>query len=179
MLWSAPDVPRLGAVLGFDSEQGVIAFVDARGVPGRIDLRAGSVARAGSRLVLASPRSADGATVFGVSGGDGVRFTDGAAWKFDHARDVEELFPQHDGSVIAMSKRRNGAVTLWRVFPPQTRVLDSVEVSGVTEGPWIHGGDQLYLGTPGGLAVVGTRALEPAPPIVLESPVRDAVFLGL
>lgn len=174
-LWSAPDAPRLGAALGFDPEQGVIAFVDSRGVPGRIDLRSGSVARAGSRSVLANPRSADGSTVFGVSGGDGVRFTDGAAWEFDHEREVEELFPLHDGSVIAMSKRRGDAVMLWRLFPPQTRVIDSVEVRGVTEGPWIHGGDQLYFGTPGGLAVVDTRSLEPAAPITLESPVRDAV----
>ena len=59
-VWSAGGAPAIERFLGFDPEQGVIGFVDTRGVPGRVDLRLGDVARASGKLVLTGARSANG-----------------------------------------------------------------------------------------------------------------------
>ena len=174
VLWSAPGAPRVAEVLAFDPDQGVISFVDTRNVPGRIDLRMGDISQAGARFTLTNPATADGIAVYGVSGGNAVRFTDAGQWELDRRSDIAHVFPQVDGSLIAMATPRDGKAMLWRVFPPQTRVLDSVEVTGLSDGPRLQGGDQLYLATPTGLAVIATRTLAPSASIALESPVLDA-----
>lgn len=172
VLWSAPGMPRLADVLGFDPDQGVITFVDARNVPGRIDLRMGDVSQAGARFTITGARAASGAAVYGVSGGKAIRFTNGSPWEFDPEREVAAVFPQPDGALIALSRPREGSAQLWRLFPPQTRVLDSVTVRGLTDGPRVQGGDRIYLAADSGLAVVGNRTLDVSAPIVLESPAR-------
>ncbi|MBA3890504.1 MAG: SPOR domain-containing protein [Gemmatimonadaceae bacterium] len=173
LVWSASGMPRLGTIVGFDPDQGVIAFVDSRNVPGRIDLRMGSVSQAGSRFTLTGARTADGGSVYGISGGKAVRFTDAGPWEFDPARELSTVFPQPDGALVAMSRRREGSAQLWRLFPPQTRVLDSALVEGLTDGPRLQGGDRIYLGVDNGVAVVNARTLDIVPPIVLETAVRD------
>lgn len=174
VLWSAAGAPRIAEVLAFDPEQGVVSFVDTRNVPGRIDLRMGDISQAGARFTLANPATADGIALYGVSGGNAVRFTDAGQWELDQPRDIARVFPQVDGSLIAMARPRDGDAMLWRVHPPQTRVLDSIAVTGLSDGPYVQGGDQLYLATPTGMAVVATRTLAAAAPIALESPVLDA-----
>lgn len=176
LVWSAPGAPRIAHVLGFNPDEGVIAFVDQADVPGRIDLRMGDVARAGSRFTLTSAGSADGSAIFGVSGGKAVRFTPTGRWELSkHAPALSAVFPLGDGSIVAMSRPRDGRVTLWRVFPPNTDLLDSVTVEGVTDGPRLQTSDRLYLPTASGFVAVSTRGLEAEAPILLPGPPADAV----
>ena len=175
LLWSAPGMPRIADIVGFDPEQGVISFVDGRNVPGRIDLRTDGVSQAGSRFTLTGARTADGGAVYGVAGGRVVRFTDAGPWEFDPDRDVTMVFPQDDGAIVALSRPREGSAQLWRLFPPQEKVTDSAVVDGLAEGPRVQGGDRIYLATAGGLAVINARTLEVVAPVALETPARDAV----
>lgn len=176
LLWRAPGAPRIARVLGFNPDEGVIAFVDQADVPGRIDLRMGDVSRAGSRFTLTSAGSADGSAIFGVSGGKAVRFTPTARWELsDHAPAIGAVFPQGDGSVVAMSRPRGGSVGLWRIFPPNEDILDSATVEGVIDGPRLQTSDRLYLPTATGFAVVRSRGLEPEEAVRLAGPPRDAV----
>jgi hypothetical protein len=173
LVWSSSGMPRLGEVVGFDPDQGAIAFVDRRGVPGRIDLRLGDVSQAGSRFTLTGARASSAGTVYGISGGKAVRFTDAGPWEFDPDRDLAVVFPQSDGALVAMSRLREGSARLWRLFPPQERVLDSATVEGLTDGPRMQGGDRIYLAVDNGLAVVNAKTLEVLPPIVLETAAQD------
>lgn len=173
LLWSSTGMPRLGEVVGFDPDHGAIAFVDSRNVPGRIDLRLGDVAQAGSRFTLTGARASGGGPVYGISGGNAVRFTDAGPWEFDPDRDLSAVFPQPDGALVAVSRAREGSARLWRLFPPQTRVLDSATVEGITDGPRVQGGDRIYLAVDNGLSVVNAKTLEVLPPVVLETAPRD------
>ena len=175
VVWSAPGAPRIRQVLGFDAEEGVIAFVDQANVPGRIDLRLGEVSRAGSRFTVTMPRTADGSSIFGIAGGNVVRYTTTGRWELDLASPLATVFPQGDGSIIAMSVIEAGTADLWRVFPPNTDLLDSVRVTGLApDGPRLQGGDRLYLATDSGFAVVQARDLAPVAPVALGGAPRDA-----
>ena len=74
--WTGSDaLPAIDRVLAFDAEGGLIAAVDARGLPLWLDLRVGTVTKTGKE----APHelvSVDGSAIYGV-GSDGVvaRFT--------------------------------------------------------------------------------------------------------
>lgn len=175
VVWSAPGAPRIGQVLGFNPDEGVITFVDQAGVPGRIDLRLGEVSRAGSRYRLTGARSEDGSAVFGIAGGRMVRFTATGRWELDEPEPVTAVYPQGDGSAIVLGRAEGGAATLWRVFPPNTDILDSGRAVGLAdEGPRLQAGDRLYLASDSGFTVVQSRDLEAAAPIELVAPPRAA-----
>jgi len=53
-------------VLAFDPDAGTIAFVDAKGLPGRLDLRETDVVKA-SKAKLTSLSSANGSDIYGVN----------------------------------------------------------------------------------------------------------------
>lgn len=175
LVWSAPGAPAISRVLGFDPDQGVITYVAGNDVPGRIDLRLGDVERAGSKFKLSSAAAADAAAIYGVAEGKAVRFTPTGHWELDTEAPVARVFPQADGSLIAMSRREGGVARLWRVFPPETELLDSARVTGLRTGPHIQAGDRLYLGTDEGFAVLGARTLDPHAPIELGTAPLDAV----
>ena len=65
-VWVIDEVPGLARILAFDQQLGTIAFVDAKGLPGRIDLRETDV-RTASRAKLTSLSSANGTDIFGVT----------------------------------------------------------------------------------------------------------------
>src|SRR4051812_18839365 len=68
-LWvSASAAPALARILAFDDDAGTIAYVTAKGDPGRIDLRMGSLSTS-TKAKLTGLASADGATIFGISAG--------------------------------------------------------------------------------------------------------------
>ncbi|HEU5174696.1 MAG TPA: SPOR domain-containing protein [Gemmatimonadaceae bacterium] len=174
-MWSAPGAPKIAAVLGFDPDEGVITFVDQRGVPGRIDLRLGDVSQAGASFKLAGAGSADGSSIFGVSGGKAIRFTATGRWELERKSPLAVVFPQPDGALVTLSRDTDGSVDLWRVFPPDSDILDSATVEGLVDGPRIQGGDLLYLATPTGFAVVQARNLERLPEITLTGRPKAAV----
>jgi hypothetical protein len=162
VVWtSAQAAPPIEQVLGFDAEAGLAAFVDRGGTPGHIDLRLGDVRRAPRRLKLTGPTSADGYTVFGVtSDGSVIRYTPTGNWSFKPPRPARAAFPQPDGSLIVLAGAPREGV-LWKVFPPETELLDTAAVPDVQRTLRTQVGDRLYLAVDGGgLAGVRTRTLD-------------------
>lgn len=162
IVWtSAQPAPAIDQVLGFDAEAGLASFVDRAGVPGHIDFRLGDVRRAARRLRLASPTSADGYTVFGVtSDGSVIRYTPTGNWSFKPPRPARAAFPQPDGSLIVLAGASREAV-LWKVFPPETEILDTAALPDVQRTLRTQVGDRLYFAiNGGGLAGIRTRTLD-------------------
>jgi hypothetical protein len=162
VVWtSAQPAPAIEQVLGFDAEAGLASFVDRSGTPGHIDFRLGDVRRAARRLRLTSPTSADGYAVFGVtSDGSVVRYTPTGNWSFKPPRPARAAFPQPDGSLIVLAGAPRQAV-LWRVFPPETELLDTAAVPDVQRTLRTQVGDRLYFAVEGGgLAGIRTKTLD-------------------
>lgn len=171
-IWESADpAPALARVLAFDQEAGRLAVVDAKGQPGRVDLRSGGVSTA-SRAKLASLTSADGYAIYGVAAGAVTRLTPSAApWPYRPPSPAREVLPQPDGSLIVVGER--GAQTVvWHLRPPQATVLDSA-ILGRTLGAFrTEIGDRVYFRVDSGLVVLRGRDLAPAPAIQLKRRVR-------
>ena len=162
VVWTSHQAaPAVDQVLGFDAEGGLASFVDRAGVPGHIDFRLGEVRRAAPRTRLSNATSADGHTIFGVtSDGSVVRYTPTGSWSFKPPRPARAVFPQTDGSLIVLAGAPQEAV-LWKVFPPETELLDTAVVPDVRRTLRTQVGDRLYLAVDGGgLAGVRTRNLD-------------------
>ena len=171
VLWTASDPsPALDRVLAFDDEAGLIAFVDGRGYPGRIDLRLGTVENA-SRAKLFSLASADASVIYGI-GSDGavVRLTLSGDWVFKPPRPARNVFPQRDGSLIVLSGRSQRS-ELWRLRPPDTKVSEADTLPPVARAVGTQLGDRLYFvsaSSPPSLLGVRTRTLTEGSPIPLR-----------
>jgi hypothetical protein len=178
VMWtSAQPAPAIGEVLGFDAEAGLASFVDRAGTPGHIDFRLGDVRRATRRTRLTSPTSADGYAVFGVTAdGSVVRYTPTGNWSFKPPRPARAVFPQPDGSLILLAGAAREAV-LWKVFPPETELLDTAAIPNVQRTLRTQVGDRLYFAVEGGgLAGVRTRTLDVVVrDVPLQSPVEALV----
>jgi hypothetical protein len=162
VVWtSAQPVPPVDEVLGFDAEAGLASFVDRAGTPGHIDFRLGDIRRAARGVKLTSATSSDGYTVFGVDGdGSVVRYTPTGNWSFKPPRPARAAFPQPDGSLIVLAGAPKEAV-LWKVFPPETDLLDTAAVPEVHRTLRTQVGDRLYFAVDGGaLTGVRTRTLD-------------------
>jgi hypothetical protein len=162
VVWTSNQpVPPVEQVLGFDAEAGLASFVDRSGTPGHIDFRLGEVRRAPRRLKLTSATSADGYSVFGVtSDGSVLRYTPTGNWSFKPPRPARATFPQPDGSLIVLAGAPRESV-LWKVFPPETELLDTAAVPNVQRTLRTQVGDRLYFAVDGdGLAGVRTRTLD-------------------
>ncbi|MFN2564823.1 MAG: SPOR domain-containing protein [Gemmatimonadaceae bacterium] len=162
VVWTSGDAaPPVDQVLGFDAEAGLVSFLDRAGTPGHIDLRLGDVRRAARRLKLTSATSADGYAVFGVAGdGSVVRYTPTGNWSFKPPRPARAAFPQPDGSLIVLAGAPRESV-LWKVFPPETELLDTAAVPDVQRTLRTQVGDRLYFAVDGGgLTGVRTRTLD-------------------
>jgi hypothetical protein len=162
VVWTSVEpMPPVEQVLGFDAEAGLASFVDRAGTPGHIDFRLGDVRRAARRVRLTSAISADGYAVFGVtSDGSVVRYTPTGNWSFKPPRPARAAFPQPDGSLIVLAGAPKESV-LWKVFPPETELLDTAAVPDVQRTLRTQVGDRLYFAVDGGgLAGVRTRTLD-------------------
>jgi len=129
VLWTSGErLPRLARLLAFDDEQGSLAYVDARGVPGRLDLRVGSAGPA-TTTSLTSLESADGWAIYGLTGkGDVSRLTPSGAWTFKPDEAPHGLIPLADGSLVLLSDAGR-RMTLRRLHPPEPRVTDTSSVA--------------------------------------------------
>jgi hypothetical protein len=162
VVWTSNQpAPPVDQVLGFDAEAGLAAFVDRAGTPGHIDFRLGDVRRAARKTKLTSAISADGYAVFGVTpDGSVMRYTPTGNWSFKPPRPARAAFPQPDGSLIVLAGAPREAV-LWKVFPPETDLLDTAAVPDVQRTLRTQVGDRLYFALEGGgLAGVRTRTLD-------------------
>ena len=190
-IWSSSDaMPAIGRVLAFDEDGGAIALVDSRGAPRRLELRTGTVT-APPDVKLTALRSADGAAVYGVSNtGFVTRLTptDVRPWTLRPpppfgARDVA---PQSDGSVVIVGDAA-GALKLWRVRPPATKLLDTASLARGQHLVRAAIGDRAYFASDSALQSIRIRDLKPTPPIrfdhrlrtIAPTPSGDRLFIAL
>ncbi len=144
-VWTATDAaPAIDHVLAFDADAGLIASADARGYPAWLDLRIGTVSVPGKGH-LRDIASVDGSTIYGV-GADGAvaRFTPAGNWLYKPPAAAQAVFPQSGGTLIILGGRGVGA-KLWRIFPPENRIRDSLSVPNAVRGIGAPLGDQIYI----------------------------------
>jgi YVTN family beta-propeller protein len=172
-VWTATDAaPPLDHVLAFDADAGLIAAVDTRGFPLWLDLRVGSVTIP-NRGKLRGLVSVDGTTIYGV-GADGavVRFTPSGNGVFKTPLPAIAVFPQLNGTLLVLGGRGEAA-RVWRMHPPETKVLDSLLLPNVTSGTGAPLGDRVYF-LSGGRTLTGVhaRTLAKGQPIEFDHLIR-------
>lgn len=171
-VWTVDEIPPLDHVLAFDQDAGTIAYVDAKGFPGRLDLRETDVAKA-SRAKLTSLTSANGSDIYGInSRGEIVRLNPtGGDWHFKPPVPARSVFAQPNGELIVTANK--GAQTLvWRVRPPDDIVQDSAVLPLSGRGVRTQIGDRIYFAVDSGLVGVKAKDLSPVGAVQLESRVR-------
>ena len=169
---SSANVPALDRVLAFDGDGGSIAFVDRMGLPGRLDLRLGSVARV-TRDRLSALASADGDAIYGVTPqGVVVRMTTaGETWRLTPPAAARDVLPQPDGWLLVVADRGDETV-MWRLRPPEKRLLDTLSLPRVSRLVRTRVGDRVYLASEERLLGVRTQGLEAVPGASFDAPVR-------
>jgi hypothetical protein len=175
VVWSASDpAPAISRVLAFDEEAGLLSFVDAKGVPARVDFRLDNVSIA-TRTRLTGVTSVDGATIYGLTkDGTLLRSTPSGDWTFKPPRPARAALPLVDGSLLLIGAKERSAM-VWRMRPPDTKILDSAEVPGAAKADWAQAGDRLYFTVENSLVGVRTRDLQPLNVIELDGHARAVV----
>jgi hypothetical protein len=175
VVWSATDpAPPISRVLAFDEEAGLVSFVDAKGVPARIDFRLDNVSIA-TRTRLTAVSSVDGATIYGLTkDGTLLRSTPSGDWTFKPPRPARSALPLSDGTLLLIGSKERSAM-VWRMRPPDTKILDSAEVPGAAHAGWAEAGDRLYFTVEHNLVGVRTRDLQPLNVIELDGHARAVV----
>lgn len=171
-VWVVDEVPSVERVLGFDPDQGTIAFVDTKGFPGRIDLRETDIGKA-SRAKLTSLTSANGTDIYGINPkGEIVRLNPTAAdWHFKPPIVARAVFAQPNGDLIVTANK--GAQTIvWKVHPPDDVIQDSVVLPLSGRAVRTQVGDRIYFTVDSGLVGVKAKDLSLLGAIPLPSRVR-------
>jgi hypothetical protein len=172
VVWSAAGAPVPARVLAFDDEAGEIAYVDARGLPARIDFRQGGVGMV-SKAKLAAIASSDGSSIYAIVADGAVqRYAESGAWKWKPPLAARAIFPQPDGTLLVLAERKDGAV-VWRLRPPSTDIVDSVVLPKVDRTLRTQVGDRLYLGAGKELLGIRTRTMERTPSVTLDSAIEQ------
>lgn len=173
-------------VMSFDPEGGTLTLVDSKGLPARVDLRFGVTATA-SKAKLSSISSIDGTIIYGIdSKGNVVRMTRSSDWSFEPPAPAKKIFPQIDGSLIVIAKRTNELV-IWKMRPPETRLLDTIRLGITGNGVEAQVGDRVYFATDTGLVSIRTRDMSVGTPIRLKerasvlapTPSGDRVYVAV
>jgi cell division septation protein DedD len=166
VVWSGRGI-SVQRVLAFDPEGGILAIIDGKGNPGRIDLRFGSASTA-SQTKLTSLTSINGADIYGLDSKGAVkRLTRTGDWTFAPPSPASSIFPQLDGSLVVVSQKE-GEATIWKVRPPESKLLDTVEFSLTARGIKAQVGDRVYFATREGLVGIRTRDMSVVTPISLD-----------
>lgn len=169
---SAIPAPPIDRVLAFDEEAGQLAFVDRKGLPGRIDLRLGGVSMATKTKLLALS-SVDGSAIFGLTAKGAVtRLTASGNWSFTPARAPRTLIPQPDGSLLILTESVTETL-VWRVRPPDERITDSIALPKVQRTVRTLVGDRVYFTVDSGLIGVRSRDLTLVPSVRIRGRVRS------
>jgi DNA-binding beta-propeller fold protein YncE len=172
VVWTIDEAPALERVLAFDPDAGTIAYVDAKGFPGRIDLRETDVGKA-SKAKLTSLSSANGTDIYGINPkGEVVRLNpNGADWHFKPPVPARSVFAQPTGELIVAANK--GAQTLvWKVRPPDDVIQDSTVLPLAGRAVSTQMGDRVYFTVDSGLVGVKVKDLSPLGAIELDSRVR-------
>ena len=171
VLWSGDATPPLARVLAFDEEAGMVAAVDAKGAPVRIDFRQGGSA-AVTKTKLTGIASNDGSVIYGLAPDGSVeRNALSGSWKWKPPVAARAVFPQPDGSLLVLGEREGGSV-VWRVRPPGTRIVDSVVLPKVDRALRTQVGDLLYLASERELTGIRTRTMKRIASVTFDEPVE-------
>ena len=175
LVWtSRASVPSVERVLGFDSDAGSVAALDTKGVPLRVDLRTGDLARE-TKSKLSYVASQDGNAIYGVAiDGTIRRLTPEGEWRFKPPASPRELFPQAEGGLLVVADARNGT-TVWRMHPPQESLVDTARLPRAQRAIGTPLGDRLYFTVDTGLIGVRARDLAPVPSVRVPQRIRAAV----
>jgi len=171
VVWAGTETaPTPAHVLAFDDENGSVAYEDTRGRPILLDLRLGSVNVASTRK-LTGLASANGSVIYGIAAnGDVARMTPTSDWTFKPKQPARAVFPQSDGALLVAVG--SGANTrLLKLFPPDSRILDSMAFPVASRTVRTQLGDRLYLAVDSGLVVLRTRTMDWAPPVHFDEPI--------
>ena len=176
---SSAAAPAPGRILGFDDDAGLIAMVDAKSRPTRIDFRRDSI-DVPVHEPLTAPASIDGSSIFGITAkGVVLRSTPSDAhpldgrtgdWRFTPGRPPRGVLPLRDGSVLIWTDR-GGKSVFSRVRPPSTTVSDSVVLPSVELVAGSGVGDRLFFAAANQLVELQTKSLKPGTPLDMGGPV--------
>jgi hypothetical protein len=172
VIWtSSMDAAAPGGVLSFDGDAGSLAYVDRNGIPGRIDLRSGTVAAA-TRAKLTSLSSSDGWAIYGIAAnGKVTRLTPSGDWTYEPPRRARLVIPQQDGTLLVLTDHGSELGVL-RVRPPDTNVIDSAAVPDAPRILHAQAGDRVYFGIDSSLVALRGRTLQETPALHLDGRVR-------
>ncbi|MDE3152225.1 MAG: SPOR domain-containing protein [Gemmatimonadota bacterium] len=175
VVWTgASDTPAIDRVLGFDADAGTLLAVDARERPMRLDLRAGTTERVSATPVL-NAISGDGASVYGMDDkGNVVRLTTTASWTYKPPRPARSVYPEDDGALLVVSGR-NADTRVWKLFPPESKIVDSARFPATWRTLPDEVGERLYLVVDSGLVGLNTRTLDWTRPVGFDDPIAQAV----
>ncbi len=163
-------MPPIDHILGFDTDGGVVAFVDDNGMARRLDFRA-SEARFASREKLTALTSANGADVYGVTAkGEMLRLTPSGDWTFRPPSPARWIAPQPNGSVI-VAGNQGSRTHLWLIRPTDDAIVETATLPLVSRGVRTQIGDRLYFTVDSGLIGVRTRDLSMLKSVRLRNPV--------
>ena len=171
-VWTVDEAPALERVLAFDPDAGTIAYVDAKGFPGRLDLRETDVVKA-SRAKLTSLASANGSDIYGINPkGEVVRLNpSGGDWHFKPPIAARSVFTQPNGELLVAANKGTQTI-LWKVRPPDDVVQDSAVLPLSGRAVRTQVGDRVYFTVDSGLIGVKAKDLSPAGTVELPSRVR-------
>jgi len=172
VIWTIDEAPPVDRVLAFDANDGTIAFVDTKGLPGRIDLRETDVGKA-SKAKLTSLTSANGSDIYGINPkGEIVRLNpNGGDWHFKPPVPARSVFAVPTGDLIVAANK--GAQTLvWKVRPPDDVIQDSTVLPLSGRAVSTEMGDRVYFTVDSGLVGVKVKDLSPLGAIELPSRVK-------
>ena len=172
VIWtSATEASAPGRILAFDPDAGSLAYVDAKGLPGRIDLRSGTIGVA-TRAKLTSLSSSDGWSIYGIAANGSItRLTPSGDWTFAPPKRARLLLPQPDGTLLVLTDHGSDLGVI-RLRPPDTSVIDSAAVPDAPRILHAQVGDRVYFGIDSSLISLRGRTLQVPAPLRLGGGIR-------
>jgi hypothetical protein len=171
LVWaSTAPAPTPARILAFDDEGGMVAYEDTKGRPVLLELRLGTITVASSKK-LTGLASANGSALYGIApSGDVVRMTPAGDWTYKPPQPAKAVFPQQDGGLL-VSAGTGANTRLLKLFPTDTKILDSISFPVASRTVRTQLGDRLYLATDSGLSVLRTRTMDWAPTVPFDEPI--------
>ena len=171
VIWSSTDPAPIPAhVLAFDEESGSVAYEDDKGRPVLLELRLGTIT-VPSRKKLSGLASTNGSAIFGIGAkGEVVRVSPSGEWSYKPPHPAKTVFPQPDGAAL-ISMGTGANARLVKLFPPETKILDSVDFPVASRTVRTQMGDRLYLAVDSGLIVLRTRTMDWGPSVPFSEPI--------
>ena len=175
VIWtSSVNAAAPARILAFDENAGSIAYIDRNGIPGRIDLRSGTVGVA-TRAKLSSIASADGWAIYGIANnGNVTRLTPTGDWSYTPPAKARLVIPQSDGTLLVLADG-GSSVSVLRLRPPDSDVTDSAAVPDAPRILHAQAGDRVYFGIDSSVFALRGRTLEVTPALNLGDRVRAVV----